>query len=405
MASIKWSKLNIDAVAKQAAHFDQEKRLAVEHANLDIDKSLTHLNYFLPATYVDCEKPKHEPSDEEKEPAPPEEKSMTFAIGIRKIRDRITEVDAAHPPRRNNGDKRITCVGLWLTCPAPIEAAGRADEFFEKVHETFVRFFGEENIGLSCVHKDEVHDYYDPIEQKYCSSLSHMHTYVVPYAEWTDKSQRTRVGVNGKAFVTRQRMLTLDTQIVSMIKKEFDLDYHTGNPIRDMSVERLKVQSLRTEADKLQNEVDRKQTELDLLTTPSRSLPPKRKWETEEKYKKRIQEEEMKMKLAIKFEQMKREQERQRTEFEFERMRLVGEIKAAEKERDKAVSAAKENDERTRTLLGKLIDAIRNFFPAEEKERWRKRYLARGTARRKEKQKRKTLGRSMAYGRAEKTED
>ena len=405
MASIKWSKLNIDAVAKQAAHFDQEKRLAVEHANYHIDKSLTHLNYFLPATCMSGGEQNSEPSVEEKQPAPPEEKPMTFAAGIQKIRDRIAEVDAAHPPLRDNGSRRINCVGLWLICPTPIEAAGRADEFFAKMHDTFVRFFGEENVGLSCIHKDEAHRYYDVVEQGYRTSYTHMHTYIVPYTKWNDKRYGQREGVNGKAFETRQRIQALDSQVVSMVKKEFGLDYHTKNPVRDMSVEQLKVQSLQAESEKLQAEVDRKQAELDLLTTPPRSLPPKRKLESDEKYKKRIQEEELKMKLAIKLEQMKQEQERQRTEFEFERMRLVGEIRAAEKERDKATAAAKENDERTRTLLGKMIDAIRSLFPAEEKARWRSHYLARRAARHKEQIKKSTHGRSKEYARFQRTKD
>ena len=86
-----------------------------------------------------------------------EEKDMKFADGIRRLRDRVAEVDAEHPPLRDNGEKRITCVELWTTCPAPIEKAGREDEFFHRVHEEFCNFFGEENVGVSCIHKDEKH--------------------------------------------------------------------------------------------------------------------------------------------------------------------------------------------------------------------------------------------------------
>lgn len=416
--AIKWNKTSVSAVSRQSAHFDTEKRMSVEHENPDIDKNLTPHNYFLPekimvpvdpltgdpveVTESDSGMDRDNAAQEPKL----EEKDMKFADGIRRLRDRVAEVDAEHPPLRDNGEKRITCVELWTTCPAPIEKAGREDEFFHRVHEEFCNFFGEENVGVSCIHKDEKHLYFDPVENEKRESLHHIHTFVAPYVEWDDKNYGHRCGINGKQFMSRKRMLALNEVIHTMAKEEFGYTYPADAAVRDLRVEQLKIQSLDAQKEQLQGEINQKQSELELLSQLHEFTPEKKKLtETQATYQKRIQEEETKRALAIRIIQLEQARNQQNDEISRERTRLVSEKKKAERERDKAIAEAGRSNRERASVIGKMVSFFRSLWSADERKYLRKRDKERAYARIKDKRRRDTHGRSKLYARKERTKD
>lgn len=171
MASINWQKQTMQKAGAMKRHHGQKERLNNNHSNKDIDKSLTSQNY-----YIGC-------SD--------------YSDAYEKMRERVAAVDKKYPPERVTKDRKVCC-SLEAPCPAEISAKGEGEErrFFEELHKLYLEFFGQENVHGTCVHKDEVHKYTDSKTKEERESLSHGHSLVSCYAEWTQvkKNGESKVG-------------------------------------------------------------------------------------------------------------------------------------------------------------------------------------------------------------------
>ena len=229
MASIDWCKATLQKAGAMKRHNGKYERVNGNHSNTDIDKSKSHLNIYIGAD--------------------------DYAPMLEKVKARIKEVDKKHPPKRNMGDKRITCILLETPVPQELTEQGLAEDFLRSAHKVIEDFFGVENVGGTCGHFDEQHYYTDKDGQERLS-LVHGHSLVVAYAEWKDKKGNKRVGVNGKNCETKARLKALNKLMDDMCRSKYGVSYNTAETPDRKSVERLKQETaLRLEADKLKKDI------------------------------------------------------------------------------------------------------------------------------------------------------
>lgn len=253
MASVDWCKATIQKAGAMKKHNGKEERVSVNHSNEDIDKSKSELNVYIGAD--------------------------DYAPMLEKVKARIAEVDKEHPPKRNQGDRRITCIMLETPVPQAITEQGKAADFLRQAHKVIEDFFGAENVGGTCGHFDEQHTYTDK-DGKERMSLVHGHTLCAAYAEWTDKKTgEFRQGINGKNCETKARLTALNKAMDEMCRREYGISYNTAETPERKSVERLKEETaLRETADGLRKdiaELSEKKTEC--LDNFLNAIPPVKK--------------------------------------------------------------------------------------------------------------------------------
>lgn len=230
MASVDWQKATTQKAGAMKKHNGKDERVNGNHSNNDIDKSKSHLNVYIGAD--------------------------DYAPMLDKVKARIKEVDEKYPPKRNMGDKRITCIMLETPVPQEITEQGKAEDFLRNAHKVIEDFFGAENVGGTCGHFDEQHWYTDK-DGKERMSLVHGHTLVAAYAEWQDKKTgELRRGINGKNCETKTRLRALNKAMDDMCLREYGISYNTAETPEHKSVERLKEETeLRREADMQRKEI------------------------------------------------------------------------------------------------------------------------------------------------------
>lgn len=221
MASINWQKQTRQKAGAMKRHLGRREREEVNHSNPDIDKSKSHLNY-----YIGCN---------------------DYDEAYQRMCDRVKAVDKKYPPKRIKKD-RIVCASLEIPCPLVITEQGRSREFFEAAYREIEKFFGAENVGGACVHLDEVHNYIDAKDGQEKTSLEHETILVAAYAEWKEKDKATgneieRKGINGKHFETKARLKALNKAMCEMVRETFGVEYNTGEGARKKTAEILKAET------------------------------------------------------------------------------------------------------------------------------------------------------------------
>lgn len=211
MASMDLKKFNSDSFSKLDVHLDPTHRLKNRHANSDINKDRSHLNYPL-----DCE---------------------NFDEVSARLKSRTLEVDKILPPGNIRRD-RVIAVGYITYCPKELES--QHEKFFRFSNEWLKNRLGEENIHGSFVHLDEKHEYLK--NGQICESLYHMHTIVSPYVEGK--------GINGREYMTRQFLFDLHRDFDNAVYKEFGIRYLKGQKDEWIdTVREMKDRSLHEQAE------------------------------------------------------------------------------------------------------------------------------------------------------------
>ena len=259
MASVNWDKATIQKAGFMINHNGKKERVEKNHSNTDINKSKSHLNFYIGAD--------------------------DYAPMLQKAKARIKAVDEKYPPKKNLGAKRITFIMLETPVPKAIEEQGRAKEFLMETHKVIEAFFGAENVGGTVCHFDEQHPYTDSKTNLEKVSLIHAHTLCCAYAEWTEKktNKKTgktiveeRKGINGKHCETREKLHALNDKMQEMCLAKFGVSFNTGETPQKKSVERLKNESaLKEEENKLKKkvaELKAEAVELQPLAEKSRDL-------------------------------------------------------------------------------------------------------------------------------------
>lgn len=233
MASVDWRKHSGGTSVKaQFRHCDKDERLKAEHANEEIDKSLTHKNLSFGAFNGDY-------------------KSICHAYD-----ERIKNIDEHAGLKKKPRKDRVTCMSWSISCPAGM-SDDMASKWFTDVYDLLNTEYSDV-LGASA-HFDEVHEYVDASTGKTAVSRPHMHVFVLPVVE-KDGFRR----LVGKDFSKRENIVKLNNRIQAMTEDKYPGHmFMTGvkHPGEYQSVEDLKrrskqEQALQAEKEKVKQEIE-----------------------------------------------------------------------------------------------------------------------------------------------------
>lgn len=212
MASINVAKFTTAGARGLAVHFDDKKRLELEHANPHIDKTRTQYNY-----WIGCD---------------------SYKEVLYNMTERQRELDTLKPPKRIRAD-RVTMCSVEIPVPEWLTADGQTDDFLERAYDVLKREFGSANVHGMTVHADEQHEYLDPDDHQRKISLVHGHAFITP--------EDAEKGLNAKACITREKLRDLNTSINDMCLEVYGREYQTHKCSKSLTVEQLKVDTLQAE--------------------------------------------------------------------------------------------------------------------------------------------------------------
>ena len=224
MASVNFEKLKLPQQVKAMLyHCDKETRLAAEHSNIDIDKSVTLNNT---------------------------QGNLDFYAAYKRYTDRIAELDQRLGA--NKRKDRVTCFGLNIPTPKDLKPEDE-DAFFKEVLKIIAaQYGGFANVVQYFVHRDERHRYVNSETGETCWSRTHLHCYVIP--EHNGK-------LNGKWFSNRSNMVKLNNSIHEMAQEQFNVSFMDGSKKKSRkTVEQLKNESVFLE---VQKEMEEQKASLD----------------------------------------------------------------------------------------------------------------------------------------------
>lgn len=233
MASVDWQKHSGGTSVKaQFRHCDKDERLKAEHANEEIDKSLTYKNLSFGAFNGDY-------------------KSICHAYD-----ERIKYIDEHAGLKKKPRKDRVTCMSWSISCPAGM-SDDMASKWFTDVYDLLNTEYSDV-LGASA-HFDEVHEYVDASTGETAMSRPHMHVFVLPVVE-KDGFRR----LVGKDFSKRENIVKLNNRIQAMTEDKYPgHTFMTGvkHPGEYQSVEDLKrrskqKQALQAEKEKVKQEIE-----------------------------------------------------------------------------------------------------------------------------------------------------
>lgn len=233
MASVDWQKHSGGTSVKaQFRHCDKDERLKAEHANEEIDKSLTYKNLSFGAFNGDY-------------------KSICHAYD-----ERIKYIDEHAGLKKKPRKDRVTCMSWSISCPVGM-SDDMASKWFTDVYDLLNTEYSDV-LGAS-VHFDEVHEYVDASTGETAMSRPHMHAFVLPVVE-KDGFRR----LVGKDFSKRENMVKLNNSIQKLTEDKYPgYTFMTGvkHPGKYQSVEDLKrrskqEQALQAEREKVKQEIE-----------------------------------------------------------------------------------------------------------------------------------------------------
>lgn len=233
MASVDWQKHSGGTSVKaQFRHCDKDERLKAEHANEEIDKSLTYKNLSFGAFNGDY-------------------KSICHAYD-----ERIKYIDEHAGLKKKPRKDRVTCMSWSISCPAGM-SDDMASKWFTDVYDLLNTEYSDV-LGASA-HFDEVHEYVDASTGKPAMSRPHMHVFVLPVVE-KDGFRR----LVGKDFSKRENIVKLNNRIQAMTEDKYPgHTFMTGvkHPGEYQTVEDLKrrskeEQALQAEREKVNQEIE-----------------------------------------------------------------------------------------------------------------------------------------------------
>lgn len=233
MASVDWQKHSGGTSVKaQFRHCDKDERLKAEHANEEIDKSLTHKNLSFGAFNGDY-------------------KSICHAYD-----ERIKYIDEHAGLKKKPRKDRVTCMSWSISCPAGM-SDDMASKWFTDVYDLLNTEYSEV-LGASA-HFDEVHEYVDASTGETAMSRPHMHVFVLPVVE-KDGFRR----LVGKDFSKRENIVKLNNSIQKLTEDKYPgHTFMTGvkhpgkyQPVEDLKRRSKQEQALQAERERLKQEIE-----------------------------------------------------------------------------------------------------------------------------------------------------
>lgn len=237
MASVDWQKHSGGTSVKaQFRHCDKDERLKAEHANEEIDKSLTHKNLSFGAFNGDY-------------------KSICHAYD-----ERIKYIDEHAGLKKKPRKDRVTCMSWSISCPAGM-SDDMASKWFTDVYDLLNTEYSDV-LGASA-HFDEVHEYVDASTGETAMSRPHMHVFVLPVVE-KDGFRR----LVGKDFSKRENIVKLNNSIQKLTEDKYPgHTFMTGvkhpgkyQPVEDLKRRSKEAQAIQAEKEKALQEIEREKS-------------------------------------------------------------------------------------------------------------------------------------------------
>ena len=330
MASVDWikNKGGTNEGFSRMAHATRHDGKDVEYNNKHVKKELSHLNYEI------CAKGGVK---------------RTAHQELNRLKQRIEHLDKIHPPKRVRKD-RVTTVSFEVPTPDNLRPEDEVKFFSIAYSEIAKTCGGMKNVTNGYVHNDEKHEYFDPIKKEFVTSRAHMHMQGIA---WTDD-----FGINGKNFMTRERIIELNKRIDERCRKELGISF-LKEEVSQHNEKWVKVEDLKRESALT---LEKRVTELEELKEQMRSEAIKRN-ELIKRLNEKIELQERELKDLSVIDRLK----------EF----LSG------NESDRALTLADElTEKRTSELNQRTKEAEIRAYKAEkqvkevseEKERWKKAY-------------------------------
>ena len=219
MASVNVMKLHGSEAASILAHNHRHDGKDIQYRNEHIDKSKTASNSY---RYFKGQDPAATSKDE-----------------YTRLKARVEEIDKAEPPKRIRKD-RVTMCAFEIPAPAGLPAE-KEEKFFSLAYREIARMCGgAENVSTLRIHRDEVHEYTDPLTKERKTSRVHAHVVGIPYVKGK--------GVNCKQFMTRQALRDLQRRIDDKCRQNLNIAFMDGSRQRSRgTVEDLKLASAKAE--------------------------------------------------------------------------------------------------------------------------------------------------------------
>lgn len=331
MASVDWmkNKGGTNEGFSRMAHATRHDEKDVEYNNKHVDKELSYLNYEISVKGGVKRSAREE---------------------LNRLKQRIEHLDKIHPPKRVRKD-RVTTVSFEVPTPDNLRPEDESKFFSIAYSEIAKTCGGMKNVTNGYVHNDEKHDYFDPIKKEFVKSRAHMHMQGIA---WTDD-----FGINGKNFMTRERIIELNKRIDERCRKELGISF-LKEEVSQHNEKWVKVEDLKRESALA---LEKRVTELEELKEQMRSEAIKRN--------------ELIKRLNEKIELQERE---------LNDLSVVDRLKEflSGSESDRALTLADElTEKRTSELDQRTKEAEVRAYKAEkqvkslsdEKERWKKAYF------------------------------
>lgn len=211
-------------------HDDTGERPERNHANADIDTSLTYQNRELGPTADMTFKEKSVRLDARLD-------ALGYKEGRGKNRRVSMQAVCIYPPK---GLLRIDKEsGLW-------EPTIKLYQWFHRADALWREAVGDENCMGASVHFDEQHWYREKGSTEMKLSLPHLHECAVPVVKDLDGNEK----ISGKQFSSRARIIAFNDALENMTQEEFGMGYLEGKGAREggnRTVEDLKADSASVE--------------------------------------------------------------------------------------------------------------------------------------------------------------
>ena len=247
MANANWTGNNAKAKGRHAAygvlmHDDKGERDRHEHANKDIDTTLTHMNF---GCGPHAEGEAYEPE--------------TYG----QKRARLDAILDEHDYKEGSGkNKRVALQGIQIYPPDALlgyddetglwSKTDDLDRWFVRADEVARETLGEAGWVSADVHYDEMHWYKEPKTLIDKCSKPHLSEHFVPVV---GDSEAGTAKISGKDFSARKRILALNKAIEDMTQNEFGCKWQTKEP-RDPKRESKTVEQAKDESAVAQAEAD-----------------------------------------------------------------------------------------------------------------------------------------------------
>lgn len=220
MAAPQWSGGKCKDVQKAKAFFrhnDKDRRMEMNHKNVHIDKSKTHLNF----TY----------------------RGLTYKELCKAFDDKLDSVDVG---RESSGKNARVILQSVILYPPPGLPKSKEREWFMDAGRVLENRFGDNLLEIQ-FDMDEEHEYTDPETKQKKISRNHGHARLFP--EVNGK-------LNGKEFSKRSVITGLNEELDEMSYKKYGVRMMDGSKKKGgKTVESLKAASLQAEIEQKRQEL------------------------------------------------------------------------------------------------------------------------------------------------------